>query len=172
MATLVDGVTHLETDYNCYDALGRVMKSTQTTPGQSAAFVFSYQYNALGGMTQETYPSGRTVNTSFDGAGRPSGVSGLLAGVGTIYAAAVSGTAMYAPHGALAAIQLGQNLTQTTSYNPRLQPTQIQAQSPAGVLTIGYGYNASNNGNVASQTIASPLAGGGAWQVQQVYGYL
>src|SRR5262245_8352351 len=61
-------------------------------------------------------------------------------------------------------MKLGNGVTETRSYNSRLQPTQIQAGS---LLTLTYGYSANqNNGNVQSQIITRPV---GTWT--QSYGY-
>jgi len=56
----------------------------------------------------------------------------------------------YAPHGAMTSLTYGNGLTESTSFNSRLQPTQIQA----GSLTLQYGYGTTNNnGNLLTQTI-------------------
>jgi len=58
----------------------------------------------------------------------------------------------YTAHGAIDSIQLGNGLGESTSYNGRLQPTQILVP---GLLTLGYDFGSSqNNGNVQRQTIA------------------
>lgn len=62
------GSTVSSTSYT-HDELGRVLKSTQTTAGQSYPS-FSYSCNLAGEMQQEIYPSGRTVNYTYDTAGR------------------------------------------------------------------------------------------------------
>ena len=162
--------TSFQSAYNCYDAFGRVTQNTQTVAGQP--YSFSYLYNLAGGQTQMTYPSGRAVTTGYDGAGRPVSVTGALSGASTPYIPAVtSGTAnvQYAPQGAISQINLHNGLSETTGYNARLQPTSIQLGS---LLTLGYGYSATNNnGNVGSQTITSALTAGGTMTAQQVYGY-
>src|SRR5262249_33732680 len=44
-------------EYKCYDSLGRVQRSTQTTNGQS--YTFSYTYKVGGMLESITYPSNR-----------------------------------------------------------------------------------------------------------------
>lgn len=66
-----DAVTAL-TEY-AYDAHGRVTSETRTVGGQ--AYATAYRYDASGRMDRITYPSGRTVDTSFDALGRVSQVS-------------------------------------------------------------------------------------------------
>ena len=46
------------TDYSEYDAMGRILKSRQTTAGQAALSGFEYTYDESG-LTGEKYPSGR-----------------------------------------------------------------------------------------------------------------
>src|SRR5689334_24426988 len=104
-------------------------------------------------------PSGRVVNTTYDTAGRPYTLKGTLSGAQTTY---VSST-FYATHGAVSQMALGNNMTQTTGFNARLQPVSIQA---GGLLTLGYTYSPNlNNGNIQNQTISRPV---GNWT--QTYG--
>jgi YD repeat-containing protein len=66
-------------------------------------------------------------------------------------------------------VKLANGLTETTTYNARLQPTGIQL---GALMTLGYGYSpGNNNGNVASQTITSALTAGGTMTATQTYGY-
>lgn len=69
------------------------------------------------------------------------------------YASAVT----YWPHGAVNTLALGNGLTETTTYNSRLQAQQIQAGS---LLALSYSYGTANNGSVQSQTITR---GSSAW---------
>jgi RHS repeat-associated protein len=130
------------TNYTGYDAMGRVTASSQSTNGQT--YLLGYGYNLAGGMTSETYPSGRTITTAFDAAGRINGVTG--SGNKT-YASSFS----YWPHGAVSSMTLGNNLIESTQFNSRLQPTSIGLGSLA---TFAYTYGTSNNnGNVLTQQI-------------------
>jgi RHS repeat-associated protein len=149
------GSTVSTTNYTGYDAMGRVTASSQTTNGQT--YLLGYGYNLAGGMTSETYPSGRTVSTGYDTAGRVNGVTG--SGSKT-YAS----TFTYWPHGAVNSITLGNNLIETTVFGPRLQPTSIAAGT---LLSLVYNYGTTNNnGNVVSQGIAA-----GSFSATQNYGY-
>ena len=135
------------TSYSAYDALGRVTGSTQTTGG--TPYPFSYTYNSSS-LTSETYPSGRTIAFTSDAAGRVSAVSGKLGTVTTPYAGSSNSPITYWPQGAMNSMPLGNGLTETTTFNNRLQPTGIQA----GGLSLQYAYSATaNNGNPVSQTI-------------------
>jgi YD repeat-containing protein len=143
-----------------FDGLGRVTNSSQTTNG--TLYNFHYTYNLADGITSTTLPSGRVVNTTYDSAGRPNTVrSTPLGGTQTTYVSSAS----YATHGALSQIAMGNGITETTSFNARLQPVSIQA---GNLLTLGYSFSPSqNNGNVQTQTITRP--GVGSWT--QTYGY-
>jgi RHS repeat-associated protein len=70
----------------------------------------------------------------------------------------------YAPHGPISSMLMGNGVSETWSFNNRLQPLQIQAGS---LLTLGFGYTAGqNNGNLASQAITR---GPQSWTQNYVY---
>jgi RHS repeat-associated protein len=126
-------------------------------------------------MLTETYPAvpghtqRRTINYSFDGAGRLSS----LTTAATTYApngdASVTGI-LYTPHGALDKETLGNNLVHDVNYNGRLQPYQIRlgtAASPTSVLNLAYNYGTTaNNGNLLDVTEKI-----GTWTRKQTYTY-
>ena len=79
--------------YSNYDAMGRVLGGTQTTNVNQTAnsYSMSYTYDLAGNMRTETYPSGRVITTSYDGAGRINGIDGQKTGESTkTYASAFS----------------------------------------------------------------------------------
>ncbi len=142
------------TGYGCYDALGRVTASTQTTSGD-AARTFAYTYNADGTLETQTYPSGLVVAYEYDAAGRFKAVGKNTPGA-TDYAGEMS----YAAHGGIKALKLGNGLYESWGYNARLQPTAIRLGTAASgtqradKLSLAFDYGTtSNNGNVLSQTI-------------------
>jgi len=145
------------TSYSAYDALGRVIASSQATSQQTYIFT-NYSYNLAGGLTSLTYPSGRMVNTSYDGAGRFSGVT--LGGTNAPY---VSGMA-YTPHGAVQQMTLGNGLSVATPYSAdRLQMQSVTATAGGTTrLSLGFYYCPSkalscttNNGNVMTETMST-----------------
>ena len=162
--TASKGTTEVsKTTYNRYDALGRVGKSVQTT-GRTAYEMF-YGYDRAGNLVSQTYPSGKVVETLYDGAGRLAGVKR-----GGHWYAGGSGTDAvgYEPHGGIRQLRLGNRLWEQRRYDARLQPTQIglgttQASgdtlvatgpNASGLLLLDYSYGTtSNNGNVLSQQI-------------------
>ena len=164
-----DGTVVSRTAYNRYDALGRVLKSTQTT-GETP-YRMAYAYDRAGNLVSQTYPSGKVIKTVYDGAGR---VAGVKRQGGSWYAGAAAGATGaigYEPHGGIRQFRLGNLLWEQRRYNRRLQPTQIGLGTveatgdtlvatatgtvpTAGLLLLNYSYGTTaNNGNVVSQQI-------------------
>jgi RHS repeat-associated protein len=112
------------------------------------------------------YPSNRTVTNCYDDNGRIAWASVSLTAANCQQGAQVEPSNSYAsligyaPHGAMTSLTYGNGLTESTSFNSRLQPTQIQA----GSLTLQYGYGTTNNnGNLLTQTIQ------GTWTQNYLY---
>ena len=178
-----DGNLFSTTAYANYDALGRVGESTQRTGGaEQTPYTLHYAYDRAGNLASQTYPSGRVVETFYDGAGRIAGLRSRQAEGGYhYYAGGAAGEADpigYAPHGGIEQLRLGNGLWEQRRYNPRLQPTQIglgTAQTPgdltpagSGLLLLDYSYGTgSNNGNVLSQRIRV----GSSFNQSQAYAY-
>ena len=160
-------------EYYQFDAVGRVLWQSQShadfNSGQPSTF--RYAYNAAGSLISETYPSGRTVTTTYDAAGRPSQLSGTPSG-GTLkqYAGSPALPIAYWAHGAIYQMGLGNSLFEKWNYNARLQPISIAlgtSTAPSSVrgltldyqptgstgLPLGVG-NAADNGNLGTQTIS------------------
>jgi YD repeat-containing protein len=78
------------------------------------------QWTPQGQVSSMQYPSGRVISTSFDGAGRPSGVSGVLSGNPTTYASGIS----YAPQGSVASL-----LSVGLDYNPTQNNGTLRIQT-------------------------------------------
>ncbi len=148
-----------------------MLASAQTTNGQT--YGFSYAYNLAHGMTQMTYPTGRTVSWNYDAGNRVAGVGGTAPGgsASQSYAFGIS----YAAQGPVSQLTLGNGLVEGHTYDAyRQQPTGVTLGTTAGsngVLGLGFSYCASgtspcstNNGNVVSQTISNLAA-------TQTYGY-
>ena len=158
VAVLYGSNTSTTGSYQGYDALGQVKRSLQRThDGQSnQTYTFSnYDYDLAGNLKSQTYPSGRTVTTTFDDAGRISSVTSP--GRTTAYVDSFS----YWAHGPVKQLKLGNGLWEHTTFDPkRLQPTQIglgTLSTNSTVLQLDYFYGTTdNNGNVQSQTITLP----------------
>jgi RHS repeat-associated protein len=158
------------TNYTAYDALGRLTAGNQVTDGQT--YSMSYGYNLAGNQVSMTYPSGRVIATEVDAAGRTAGVRDQ--GSGSYYAGAAgtdtTNQIKYAAHGAVAVMKLGNGLWEHTTFNNRLQPTQIglgtsSTDSSTLSLTNSYG-TTTNNGNLQSVSYA-----GGGLSYTQTFGY-
>jgi len=150
--------------YTSFDALGRVTGSSQQTLGMALPYpTFSYSYDLAGETTSMTYPSGRMVTYAYDQAGRINAVQKA----GGNYATGIS----YAPQGAISSLLLGNNLSETTSFNSRLQPVSMSLGSsgsaPIWSLQNTYGPSGQNNGNVTQQQIGAT----GMSAITQVYTY-
>ncbi|HZF40550.1 MAG TPA: hypothetical protein VE715_17140, partial [Blastocatellia bacterium] len=147
-------------------------------PGVSVGYTSSVTYDLAGAVKSVTYPSGRTVNYSYDDAGRLSGFTGNL-GDGQLRT--YSAITQYHPAGMMERETFGTQtpLYQKKRYNNRLQlgDLRLSAGSDAlsydrGALLFYYGPNAvasndplandlANNGNLVKQAHYVPLAGGG-----------
>lgn len=145
-------------NYTGYDAHGRVTGSSQITDRQT--YTMSYGYNLAGALTWQQYPSGKTVSTEYDHAGRIAGVKSEQ--TGNYYAGGASADAnnriRYTAHGAPSGMRLGNGLWEHTGFNSRLQLAQIRLGNASGEpshLRLEYDYGSGdNNGNVKSQTIS------------------
>ncbi len=157
-----------------------MLASEQKTHDGSAyqTYTFAYAYNLNGSLKSQTYPSGRVVDFTYDGSGRPSSVQEPSGGPSYLNSVA------YTAHGAIDNMQLGNLLVEQTCYNDLLQPTDRRLgnatssscaiQTSTDLLHLGFDYGASttNNGNMLQQTIWAPDNGSGqAWQVTQDYTY-
>ena len=114
-----------------YDQHGRVMSETRTVSG--VQYVLGYRYDSSGRLDQLTYPSGRTVDYTFDGLGRVSGVTTTrpASPVQTV----VSNVA-YHPFGGVKAYTLGngQAYTRGIDLDGRIASYTLGSQS----FAIGY----------------------------------
>lgn len=116
--------------YFAYDAMGRVVTQKQVTG--STTYSLAYAYNSGGLLTSQTYPSGRTLNHSYDEGGR---LSSLSDGT-TTFANSFS----YAPHGGLTSETWGNASVHTMAFNRRLQPSQIKL-TLSGTVQQQYDYS-------------------------------
>src|SRR4029077_5081794 len=136
-----------------YDILGRLTTETRSLTGANNAAIsktVSYDYNLDGSLYKLHYPSGAAVTYTPDSAGRM--LSAIDSGNSINY---VTG-ATYGPDSALTGFISGNSgtfagVTNTFSYNRRLQPLAMSATAPSQtVFSIGYDFHLGNgdNGNV------------------------
>ena len=112
-------------------------------------------------MIEQTYPSGRKVKNTLDATGDLSLVQSKKNASSGYWAYANSFT--YNAAGAVTSMQLGNGRWESTTFNSRLQPTQIGLGATPGatnLLNLDYSYGTTaNSGNVISQTITVPTVG-------------
>jgi RHS repeat-associated protein len=149
------------TEYQAFDVLGRITQSRQTTDG-TAYEPMTYTYSLSGALIEEKYPSGRVVKNILDDNGDLSMVQSKKNSNAGYWNYAENFT--YNPAGAITSVQLGNGHWESTKFNSRLQPTQIALGLTGGatnLLKLDYSYGTTqNSGNIQSQTITVPAAGG------------
>ena len=173
------------TEYTAFDILGRVTAAKQTTEGGDAAgYSTGYTYNLSGALVEETYPSGRKVKNVLDNDGELSLVQSARCGVVNGVTATCSDPQGYFSYaksftynasGAVTSMQLGNGRWESTTFNSRLQPTQIAlgtVQNATDKLKLDYTYGTTaNNGNVLSQKITVARSGQTDMVFDQTYTY-
>ena len=108
--TWQSGSTTSATNIDSYDALGRplVQRQRYETAGVWSTYQTSRTYNQAGDVISQTYPSGRTVNYTYDAAGRTRMFTGTLGdGASRTYANNLD----YASFGGLIREQYGASTT-------------------------------------------------------------
>jgi RHS repeat-associated protein len=112
----------------------------------------TYYFDLAGNVTQAVYPTGRTVNYTYDAADRPSTAADGSNGITyandfqTAPTGCLAGKVCYTPQGTFYALSIGQSssftgLNLTHTYNSRLQPNEFKASSTGGnVIDITYNF--------------------------------
>ncbi len=150
-----------KTKYTSFDVMGRVTGSQQITPGVTID-PQTYIYNLSGALVEEKYPSGRVVKNVLDSNGDLELVQSKKNQASGFWNYAKSFT--YTAAGAASSMQLGNGKWESTSFNSRLQPTQIAlgtVQNGIDNLKLNFTYSSTptgtdNNGNVLTQTVTVP----------------
>ena len=158
------GNSNSATQFNSFTLRGLVTGTTQVTSStilsptlSLSPLAFQYAYTLTGKLASETYPSGRTVATSYDGADRISKVAGSATAYATLNA---SPAQAYLPDGKMENFTYGSGATETRTYDPSTYlPTGVTVNaSGSNILQLTFGYAASpkNNQNIVNQTITTP----------------
>lgn len=174
-----------------FDAQGRPLSLSQqfkTGRAWSQAYTVQRTYNASGGVSSQTYPSGHSINYSYDDVGRTQSFSGNLGdGVQRTYAEQIS----YDVRGRVEQEKYG---TQITLYNKRrynvrgqlydlrlsTQPRSVSATDwDRGCLAFYYSVNnqalggsgTDNSGNLMKSEVYVPNADGSYNVLQDRYEY-
>jgi RHS repeat-associated protein len=145
------------TEFGCRDLLGRPRWSRQVTNSVSYPFQYTYQ---PAGLKEETYPSQLKVETVYDDALRPITVKGTRGSTVTNHVL----NAGYTAHGAVSSLPFGNGLTESRTYNGRLQPETIQVGS---LLTLNLTYYPTAAGSLKKQIVTRP--GSTPWTQDYTY---
>jgi RHS repeat-associated protein len=108
-------------NYFGYDETGRVNVQLQRTGTNN--YTINYGYNLAGALTSESYPTGRTLTSAYDEAGRLNSLSDP----NKTYANQFS----YEPHGGVSSETFGNGMVHSLGYNRALQPSEIRLQQTA-----------------------------------------
>jgi RHS repeat-associated protein len=143
-----------------YDALGRVTLETECIPSDCSYDVsVSANYDAIGNVTDLTYPDGRHIQQAFDNAGRLN-TSALVDINGASASQSYLQSITYAPDDSPQVVTLGNGVQQTIGKNSRLQVQALSVSAPASglngeaVLSRAYCYvncttgGTADNGNI------------------------
>lgn len=176
---------------NSIDALGRPLSQSQqfkTSGAWSAAYTSQRTYKITGNIGTETYPSGHTINYSYDDAARLSSFTGNLGdGVSRVYSTNIS----YDEGSRVQEEQYGTQtaLYQKMRYNTRgqLYDVRLSTQSrltsttdwDRGCLAFYYSVNnqawggsgTDNSGNVTKAEMYVPNSDGSYNMLQDQYSY-
>lgn len=131
-----------------FDVMGRIATEQRTLLGVTKSM--SYGYNLDGSIASITYPSNATILYTPDSTGR------LLNAVDSANNLNYVSGAAYEPGGALTGFVSGNSgsfagITNSFSYNSRLQPVNVSAASPTTtVLSLNYDFHfgSGDNGDV------------------------
>lgn len=119
-----------------YDHRGNVVFEGRST-GEHAINI-AYDYNPADRITKITYPSGRTVDYSYDTAGRPVAINTT----GPEGSRTIASNAQYLPFGPATSLVLGNGIQMNASYNQDYRLTSLVFSS---VFNRDYEYDRAGN---------------------------
>jgi len=149
-----------------YDAMGRVTKQNYCIPTNCSYALFASEtYDLAGNLSSQTYPDGRTVTQTNDGAGRMASLTytGWNGTAQTIPYLTIPSSDGYDPAGHLINATMGNGVSIAVSYNNRERITAL-AYGTSTQLLWGKALAWTANGNL--QTASDPLRG-----VQRQFAY-
>jgi YD repeat-containing protein len=122
--------------YFGYDNMGRITKHFQVTG--STTYAMSYAYNFVGLLTNETYPSNRTLNYSYDDGARLSqvtdGATNFISGI------SYSDKNSFDQNN-IVAETWGNGAVSSTALNRRLQPVEVKLKNSSGSELQRFNYS-------------------------------
>jgi RHS repeat-associated protein len=164
-----------EVDKTNLRSIHQEKRTTNSSPSNITKTT-TYYLDLAGNVTQLVYPTGRTVNYTFDSADRPSTAADSANGI--TYATdwktppastnCVASAVCYTPQGSVYGMSIGQSTSFTgfnfsETYNNRLQPSELKASSSAGsAIDITYNFvDPTSHGNAGHvYSIANNLTSG------------
>lgn len=126
-----------------YDALGRVTQEVKTVLG--VAYTTSYAYDGAGNLLSIRYPSGRVVEYGYNGINRVISASGTKGGTTTTLASGIA----YDAAGNLSSLPLGNGVVQDHSYDGANRLLSVVVHAP---WTVAASWTYDNVGNVTQIT--------------------
>ncbi len=132
----------------------RLTQESRTLTGVTGTFTTGYSYNIKGDLTSMTYPSGRVVNFNYATGGGCCN-SRLSSVFDQITNTTINSVPNYNAAGEILANTLGNGVTQSYTYNNRLQQTGLTASlSGTSLMNFAYNYGTSstNTGRVLART--------------------
>ena len=124
-----------------HDKMGRVKEQRRAIGALSVSHYIDYTYNLDGSLSVLQTPPMKTLNYTYNGAGR---ATQLLDSTDSLNFVT---SATYTPPGGLTGMTMGSasgfaGISIKNAYNNRLQPVQLYANSPSGtILSICYDYH-------------------------------
>jgi YD repeat-containing protein len=117
-----------------YDAADRLIAESILLPDKTAEF--SYQYDQLGNLQMQVYPTGRVVDYDPDGFGRPRRAGDVVQ------------NAEYWPNNAVRSIVYGNGVSALFRQNARQMPRERKFSSTDQTLLQGFLYTYDGRGNM------------------------
>jgi RHS repeat-associated protein len=146
-----------EVDKTNLHSIDREQRTTNSSPSNITKTT-TYYLNLAGNVTQLVYPTGRTVNYTYDSADRPSTAADSSNGITyatdwkTPATGCLANAVCYTPQGSIYNMSIGQTssftgLNLSQAFNNRLQPSEIKASSAAGTaMDLTYSFNQGTTG--------------------------
>ncbi|RLQ20833.1 hypothetical protein DWB85_15670 [Seongchinamella sediminis] len=119
-----------------YDHRGNLVFEARNSAGHD--FNLAYEYNLADRVTRITYPSGRTVDYSYDGAGRQMAIHSN----GPEGARTIASDAGYLPFGPVTSLVLGNGMQMQAAYDLDYRLTTLSFGS---ALNRSYSYDSADN---------------------------
>ena len=116
-----------------YDLKGRLVQEIRKFASDTATYATSYQYDKDDNLDKLTYPSGRKVAYTYDGAGNVTQVKDSMTGGWAVLVDSIS----YAPFGGMEAWKLGNGMWFRAGYDSSYRLDSVST-NPDTLIRLGY----------------------------------